>query len=279
MEMKSFDLGMGVTLRQTYAHLFSSNMMAFAPPGPEGFHPAPWKAAKGGFEYDIEIEIEAPVESPSGSGFDAKATIWWIAALLRLAHVPFLAIPVLSDHPFDGVAHMSDEPILQPFEIEQRIFQPAEASNRILDTDLLNWTRDSWAAGGRLLISHPKFHSALRAFDAASIKGRTSASLLALWGGLEQLFVPSRGELRFRVSSLLASYLKPPGLTRFDLYKTILKLYDQRSLAAHTAQEIETDPLVQTYVLMRNALIKMINENKVPAQDDLEVLLLDSPDT
>jgi hypothetical protein len=41
--------------------LFSANiMMAFARPGPKGYHLAPWKAAKGGFGDDIEAEIRAP---------------------------------------------------------------------------------------------------------------------------------------------------------------------------------------------------------------------------
>lgn len=46
LPVASFSLGEGIELRQTLSHLFSANMMAFAPPGPEGYHPAPWKAAK-----------------------------------------------------------------------------------------------------------------------------------------------------------------------------------------------------------------------------------------
>ena len=89
LSVESFALGEGVELRQTYSHLFSANMMAFAPPGPGGYHPAPWKAAKGGFGYDIEVEIRAPVQTTLGESFDAKETIWWISALLRLARFPY----------------------------------------------------------------------------------------------------------------------------------------------------------------------------------------------
>jgi hypothetical protein len=95
-----------------------------------------------------------------------------------------------------------------------------------------------------------------------------------MWGGLEQIFAPSPGELRFRVAALMASYLEAHGTARLQLYKEILKLYGERSVAAHTAQEVETEPLQRTYVIMRNVLVKMIDTNQVPTQTDLEALLL-----
>ena len=273
LAFESFDLGEGVVLRRTYAHLMSPRMMAFARPGPHGYHLGPLKAAKGGFSFDIEIEVRAPEATCLGDNFGAEETIWWIATLLRLAKVPFLSVPVLSDHPFQSVPNIEDEPTFKPFETERRIFQASDPSKRVLDENLLSWVKEKWIPAGRLINSNPRFHTALKAFDSATVRGRTSAALLALWGGLEQLFAPSPGELRFRVASLLASYLESQGSARFDLYKRILKLYNERSIAAHTAQELDTGPLVNTYVLMRNALVRMIDENKIPSQDDLEGLL------
>lgn len=273
LSVESIELGERVELRRTYAHLFSTNMVAFARPGPEGYHPAPWKAAKGGFGYDIEVEIRVPRTTSLGEAFDAKETIWWIAALLRLARFPYLSVPVISTCSFSEISHLEQEPTLSPFETEQRVLSPSEKSDCMLDTDELSWVKEKWIPAGRLLNENPKFYSALKAFDSATVKGRSSASLLALWGGLEQLFAPTAGELRFRVAALLASYLESPGTARLERYKQILKLYNDRSTAAHTAQQIETEPLIHTYVIMRNALVKMIDTNKVPTQMDLETLL------
>jgi hypothetical protein len=273
MIQDSFDLGEGVLLRRTYAHLMSPCLMAFAPPGPQGHHPAPWKAAKGGYGFDIKVEVRVPHKTPLSEYFDARETIWWIAALLRLAKAPFLLVPVISDRSFASIPKDENEPTLWPFETERRIFSPGDEANRFLDTDVLEWIRDKWIDAGYLVNSNSMLRTAIKAFDSATVHGRTSASLLALWGGLEQLFAPSPGELRFRVAALLASYLEPPGTARFELYKRILKLYNDRSVAAHTAEEIETAPLVHSYVLMRNALVRMIDENKVPSQPDLEALL------
>jgi hypothetical protein len=72
----------------------------------------------------------------------------------------------------------------------------------------------------------------------------------------------------------MASYLEPLGEERLRLYKGIFKLYNQRSIAAHTAQEIESEPLLRTYGIMHNVLVKIIDTNHVPTQSELETLLL-----
>lgn len=273
LPMESFSLGEGVELRQTFSHLFSANMMAFSPPGPKGYHPAPWKAAKGGFGYDIAVEICAPPRTSLGEAFDARETIWWIAALLRLASFPYLLVPVISDYSFREIPNIKDEPTLTPFETKRHIFGAPQGADCALSLDNLSWVAEKWRSAGQLLNSNPKFFSALKAFDASTAEGRASASMLALWGGIEQLFAPSAAELRFRVAALLASYLEAPGKARLELYKRVLKLYNERSLAAHTATEVEVGPLAETYVIMRNALVRMIDEEKVPTQEELESLL------
>lgn len=175
--------------------------------------------------------------------------------------------------PFSDVPNIEKEPTLEPFEIAPRIFSAVEDTKYELELDFLKWIKDRWLVGGHLLCSDPKLYAAIKAFDAAYLHGRTSSSLLAIWGAIEQLFSPSGGEIRFRVSSLLASYLEPPGERRLELFETIMKLYNQRSIAAHTANEIEHGPLIQTFVIMRNALIKIIENGHVPSQKELEKML------
>lgn len=269
----SYELGEGVVLKRTYAHLMSPCIMAFARPGPNGYHPGPWRAAKGGFGFDIHIEVRVPDYSILGKSIDPSDTVWWIAALLRIAQVPFLTVPVISDRPFEAARDTEREPVITPFETERRILAPSEESQREIQPDVLEWVKAKWVASGQLLNSSPSFYAAMKAFDIATVRGKTSSSLLSLWGGLEQIFSPSPGELRFRVSSMLSSYLEPPGESRRDLFKRILRLYNERSVAAHTAKDMEAGPLIETFVLMRNALVKMIDETSIPSQQHLEDLL------
>jgi hypothetical protein len=273
LDPETFDLGEGIALTRTYAHLMSPCLMAFDPPGPQGYHPAPWKPAKGGFSFDIQVEIKVPSSTCLSESFNSKEIVWLIAALLRALQWPFLTVPMLSDHPFNIIPKIDEEPTLEPFETEHRIFQSVDPATPTLGVSALKYVKEKLIPVARLMHSNGKFYTALKAFDSATVTGRSSSSMLALWGAIEQLFAPSRAELRFRVASLLASYLERDGRKRLDLYREILKLYDVRSIAAHTAQEVDSDPIVRTYVLMRNALARMIDEVAVPSQDELEDLL------
>jgi hypothetical protein len=278
LELETYDLGEGVVLRSTYAHLMSPYLMAFAPPGPQGHHPAPWKAAKGGSGFDIHVEIHVPASFDPRNWLAREDTIWWIAALLRTLYVPFISVPVVSNMAFAAIPQSRTDPVLEPLETSDRLLCPGTPEKRTLRTTELEWIRDNWLKCGYLMQESPKLDTAFRAFDAAMIKGKASLSLIALWGGLEQLFSPSSGELRFRVSALIASYLEPVGPDRLALYRRILKLYDARSTAAHSASDVEHGPLIETYVVMRNVLMKMFCDKHVPDRNELEELLLGGDD-
>jgi hypothetical protein len=265
-----FDLGYGVRLEKTFAHLMSVHLMAFSP-APEGKpHPAPWRLAKGGFGYDISVELRVPTGIPLPGSLDSRDTIWLIAALLRLARFPYLMVPIVSDRALSSVIGLVGEPVLEPLETERRLLQPAEKSGAVIGRDASEWIREFWPVTAELLEKHKRFASALRAFDACTLSGRTSSSLLTVWGGLEQLFSPSTAELRYRVSSNIAAYLHPPGLERLATYREILELYNERSTAAHTASEIDQGSLIKSYVVMRNVLIRMVEDQHIPTQAELE---------
>ena len=65
---RDFELGCGVVLSRTYAHLFAPFMAAFTPAPPGGHHPAPWKAATGGFSFDITAQLRMPGEASETTG-------------------------------------------------------------------------------------------------------------------------------------------------------------------------------------------------------------------
>ena len=272
MQGSEFDLGYGVFIRPTYAHLFAPFTMAFKPPGKYGFHEGPWKTTKGGYHFDIRAEIEMPVIAGLSADFEQQELIWLIACLLRLSEFPFMMVPAISNISFKKVLETEKDPSIYPFETQYRIFGPGTDIQPALNSDNLSWIKDSWYPATMLLKSSPKFYGALKAFDAATVNQRTSLSLLSIWGAIEQLFSPNTGELKYRVSANLAAYLEPYGEERWKLFKELSKLYNDRSTAAHTAKELDQSSLISSYVYLRNALVKMIEMGKVPTQDDLERL-------
>ena len=56
--MEQFELAEGLTIRQTFAHVMSPYLIAFAKPDAASKpHPGPWRPASGGIGFDVCIEV------------------------------------------------------------------------------------------------------------------------------------------------------------------------------------------------------------------------------
>lgn len=276
LDAESFDLGHGVTLSKTYAHIMEPFVIAFAPAPTGKHHPAPWIAAQGGLALDILVQLYVPPELIPPGHFDRLNTTWLIAALTRLTASPLVQVSVISDQDFAAIPDSKKEPLLLPVEVSRRRLLPVESPSNVLDANGLAWVRDHWFDAGKLLSQSEDFSTAFQAFDATTMAPSVSVAMMTLWGSIEQIFSPAKHELKFRVSALLASYLEPPGPERLATQKRIAKLYDKRSEVAHSAASGNTSAFRDTYAIMARALIKMIEQRHVPTRDDLERLLFGS---
>jgi hypothetical protein len=277
IEVESFDLGEGVRLSQTYAHFTAPFLLAFKRAAPGKLHPAPWKAAKGGFAFDIETELFAPVSCGVENRFDHLNTIWWIAALLRLRGHFLLSVPMLSCTAFTEVAASAVEPEFWPMEVEPGRLRLTEEGGSVIPTSTLEWVRDNWVRGAELMDRYDQFNQLFQAFDGSPFSRSPSIALLTLWGAMESMFSPARNELRFRVSALIATYLEPPGDTRQATQKKLMKLYDSRSSAAHGGKVPGIEPARETYVIAKRIIERVLETGSVPSPRELEARLFGSP--
>lgn len=276
--MDEFDLGQGLVLRRTYAHLMSSYMMAFKPPeAPGNHHPAPWKATTRHDAFDVHTELVIPAGyKPPGqlTAFEVARTI---TSVLRLFFDPTIRFLVESTHSLSEVATMSDRDVsITPVESTRQYIQLALVSDGNASARLV-WVRDHWQNAVALMASHADFRLAMEAFELSTFVPHHALTLVSLWGALEALFSPSTSELRFRVSVLIASYVHPPGEGRLALQREIFDLYDKRSAAAHGKPKHDTTHLVQTFNILQRVLVRMIEENAVPSKTALNQMLLGAP--
>ena len=227
-----FDLGDGLVLSQTYAHLMAPFLMAFAPAEPGAPHPGPWSAVSGGIAQDIRVELHVPAEFSIPSFFDRLNTVWWVAALIRLRTETSASVPVLADRPFRDVPAAWQNARFIPIEVLHRRLSAGSDTQELGDQDLV-WIKRTWRSGGQLMNTNEIFNEAFQALDAAFALPNRSVSLLAMWGALELMFSPAKQELRFRVAANIAAFLELPGDERLALHRRVLKLYDARSEAAH----------------------------------------------
>ncbi|HWY48698.1 MAG TPA: hypothetical protein VNX70_15020 [Bryobacteraceae bacterium] len=269
------DLGEGISLRKTYAHLMAPFIMAFNPAPPGRHHPAPWKASRGGFSFDITVDLTIPASFetiPRGKVALAKTIVF----LVRLGLNPAATVPVLSNYPFADLANNPDnEAALLPFEIQYRYF-PLTVDGGLATNESAEWVRSRWQTTHELISESAEFALAVDAISTGQFVKSSALTLVSLWGALEALFSPSTTELKFRVSSLIAAFLEPFGNGRGILQKEIAKLYDKRSAAAHGKPKHDEEDVLGSFNLLRRVLMRIIDNKKVPSREDLEDVLFGS---
>lgn len=272
MKEQSFELGNGVTVRIAYAHMFANYMLAYTPAAPGKPSPGPWKATRQGTWHDISAELEIPANGVPSIG-TAQEVARAVVLVIRLGINPATYMAAISNRPF--LAHLQapdDDAWVQPEEVELRRF-PLAVENGVVDSARASWVAKRWPVAARLSRQSAEFALAVDALSIGQYVHRSSLTMVALWAALEALFSPSTSELKFRVSALIASFLEPPGEQRRARSKTIGKLYDKRSAAAHGKSSHQDDDLLASFNLLAEVLQRILDREQVPTKDELEQML------
>lgn len=273
---QTVSLGKGIELRPTYGHVFSTDVLALAPPRiPGTFHAGRWSATSRNPGRDITASLVVPADL-GVHRLDATGVGMTIVTLLRLWVDPEVVLEVRTTAP---LAEFKDHPPSDDPKMVAMLFSTRERhvhfvlSNRDNYLDRLDWVREHWEAACGLRCTAPEFDFAITTFDSSQSLPNTAMCLVSIWGAIEAIFSPHKAELAFRASSQLAAYLEPRGATRLAKQRQIAKLYQVRSAAAHGAPKHNSDELLQTYELLRMAIIRMIERREVPTRERLEELL------
>jgi len=248
-------------------------MAAFAPAPKGGHHPAPWRTASGGFAFDVTAELVIPEGAVSSSegGLDLARVLVF---LLRLWVDPAIRFPVVASRSFSALKELpDDEAEIRPVEVEPRAFPLQTAEGESATHESLQWIRDHWRVTNELVSTSKEFALAVDALDRGQFVPNSALALVSLWGALEVLFCPGAGELRFRVSSFLAAFLEGSGEERARRQREIARLYDLRSAAAHGRPRHDPEQLLETFNLLRDALIEIIERGSIPSDEQLRGLL------
>jgi hypothetical protein len=273
LSVDSFDLGRGIIVERMFAHLMAPFMLAFAPATQGKPHSAPSRAAHGGLGFDMLVQLSNPASLQSESPLGQQGTLAWIVALLRLRVGPHILVPAVSNLPFADGPTRENEVQYWPYEIEPRILRLCEERPKEISEIDLGWVRKYWHSSAAMAASQPAFQTLVEAVDQCPFAKRSSLEVLWLWSALEAMFSTGREELRYRMSSVIASYLEMAGLARMSLQKDIAKLYDGRSAAAHGREDKAHDSLGDTFELVRRIVVRIIETNEVPTRAALEARL------
>jgi hypothetical protein len=163
------ELGSGVTLSKTYAHVMAPWMMAFAPAPPGQHHPAPWKALRSGSSvFDIHVQLEVTSTFQPGSGSTRVGVSWFLTALLRLHSDLPLQVPVIADHPFSVLSKIPESEV-RLVETLPRTRQNKSTSEAVITSETLDWLRASWPAAVSLQDRDATFAAVFESVDLAPV--------------------------------------------------------------------------------------------------------------
>jgi hypothetical protein len=232
-------------------------------------------AVSEGISLNVELELLIPSSFQIEGFFDRLNTLWWITALMRLRGAHRAQLPVISDRPFAEIAENWSKAKALPVEVVPRRLPAAENIYELSIEDL-QWLKNVWLSGNKLMRNHSAFNDAFQALDGAGAMPTKAVATLAIWGAFEHLFSPAKQELRFRVSANIATFLETAGSERLKLHKRIMKLYDVRSSIAHGVKTPSADDWVETLSLAHRVLAKILTINRVPTISDLERALFSS---
>lgn len=262
----------GIILSKTYAHITRPAVLAFSRTQSGQPDPEHWRYAHESKSEEVTCQLFIPYSAaPELSGRIELAQ--QILFVLRVWADPRVMLTAGSNIPFDSIASAEDgHATLIEFPARTKHFHLLPAS----DDGAKRGMRGVAAileSALELFSTSPEFRLAAAALNSGQFHEESSLTIVSIWGALEAIFAPGTGELRFRVSALIAAYLHPPGRERHEEQKRIAKLYDKRSAAAHgRARHTEKD-LFDTLVLMRTILVDFIRSKHVPRYAELEAQL------
>lgn len=265
------DLGHGIKLSRTYAHIFSHPMLAIKPPERAGsHHPGPWIALRHFFgnapagEYET-VETELYIPTSAAGSMDAWDLAGWITFLIRLRSDSWPEMRLSSDKPFSKGGNENSVSLYGTVRMQQRERPNLRAT--------LDWVRRNWHAAAHLA-GDKNFRFAAEAIFNNQPRHSVEMSLLITWAALERLFSHSNAELAFRVSAYIACFLEPRGATRLSLQREIVGLYGDRSTVAHGSDLKNPNAFKRTNEIAHAVLVRIVEQRRVPTKEELNSLLL-----
>jgi hypothetical protein len=262
----SYDLGGGVRLFKSYAHLAIRPRISFTPSSGRRVHPGPWKPLKTwlfGGPAGSTITVLASIFVPSRKGSSPwENGGFWIVFLLGLQMNSNLAVAYFYDESSDSSSDGERD-------IRMLLEEFLPHTHSVISHAQIQWVRDNWLASLKM-IENPAFAFAAQVLLRDHMLQNQELQIVSVWSALERIFSSKAPELRFRVSANIASYLEPNSPARRSLVRSTLKLYDERSAAAHGSPLRSSSAYMDSVGLLRRTLIKMIEQRHVPTSDELE---------
>lgn len=250
------DVGNGLRLEPTYAHVFAHPMLAVKPPEPGKHHPAPWTIVNSSGLVEtakVQLIVECPTDREAI--FQARAVV----SLLRLTAGTPIRSPILSKMSFDRIADGEKCDYVSEFEPPLRWDVPD------YDLDDIASELPDYLSRLHKHRHSDRFTKAFGLLDSMWWNPSLSAQMIAIWSAAETLLQPGRQSMTKELAKLVRSSL---GTTPSDgdrYYNEVIRLCAARGSAAHAGREPEPLDVQDSHGIARALLINAIHGEPIEA--------------
>jgi hypothetical protein len=261
-------LSPGVMLKNQFADIFSTPVVAYAAPELGKHHPAPWTSVEGGTFLRCRVEIKITTVDGLG-GLSPTSLAWLIAALLRLHLDAPIRLAAVRNMSF--TKDNASEPSGRLFEaapVQWGVFHPGQDFVLATDSDLA-WLRRQLPRAIALW-QEERFQRSFTIFDQSRWSATADACAMMLWTAMEILLETSalqdKGKL---ISQRLAAYVAADPAAKERARQVTRALYRNRGSIVHAGGTMKQRDFILLFrlatVAFQNAVV-----HGLPAQTECE---------
>jgi hypothetical protein len=268
LEVPEFIVAPGLIVREAFAHVFGTYMVAFSkPPHARSPHPGPWVAATGGVGFDVYVEV-ALAQDARPTGFDRLNSLWWFLALLRLRSSAVVRMPVISSAAFAVAPKMSQPPTMWAMEVQAHSVRMALSPAKTISKADLDWISGVYVPGERLM-RDAAFGRALALLDSIRWAHDPRAAVTLAWSALEAIVRPGRTGIKKGLACAIAALLADGREDRDRLFAAVTQAYEHRGMITHAAESADEDMAILSFDIARRFFSRCIELDFLPTFDQL----------
>jgi len=263
----SLELMPGLELHQTFAHLFATPMVAFAPPpNPRAPHPPPWHATHNGSVAEtITVELRL---AAGAKPFDLERgdCLRLVASMMRLLAAVPVTLPLLSNVAFSGVAQSDKRPNIWQIEVSTRwpSFSPVALDEPFIE--LLRLLLEP----ASIILQDDDVNRAFALADGIWWLPTLSAQMTGIWSAAEILMRPGRARTGEQLAKCIRAYIGKSRSHGDRIYNDVTRLYGARGSTAHAGRSPQPDDVRASFLLVREILLRAFAEKqRPPTQGDI----------
>jgi len=187
LDSEKINLGEGIILSKTEAHVFSNNFLSFGPKSKSGYYKAPWRVVLGGQDSYLNSQLLIPSNLSTDSIIQLKI-VRSVLFLIRIHINPNAQVVAYSPISFTEIDQICDASVsVYPGDFRNKALRVTSKTNLITESNS-KWIATHWRTVFDFIQTNGIFDLAVATIDNAQYTQNTGLTMVSI-SGVEQFVV------------------------------------------------------------------------------------------